>query len=302
MHKKRIALLLKRVVPSTLLLLTGTFFYCDLAEENRTNQLITESTFYVGQGANTLSYNLKQVAQDLLYLAGQNSLIDQITRPDQDNLKKLTENFIHFSGVKGCYDQIRWLDASGMERVRVDYAPDGPEAVPAHLLQYKGDRYYFQEAVTLRLGEIYISPLDLNIEHGQIERPFKPTIRLATPLIDPAGTQHGILLNENGLWIWSTAHPLDDVRTGSPDALQLLQHAPEHYLWKVVSHISRQELADIIRSIRIHIITVAFLLFLAVCAVSYRLVRAEEKLRAANAALEQEVRERTAQLKEKIAD
>ena len=30
-------------------------------------------------------------------------------------------------------------------------------------------------------GELYVSPLDLNIEHSKVVYPYEPTIRLATP-------------------------------------------------------------------------------------------------------------------------
>jgi len=43
-------------------------------------------------------------------------------------------------------------------------------------------------------GEIYISPFDLNIEHGKIEQPLKPMIRFATPIFDDTGTKKGMLI------------------------------------------------------------------------------------------------------------
>jgi hypothetical protein len=372
-EKKRTALLLKRILPFAILLLIGAFFYGDLAGKNKKNQLVNQDTFYIGQGVGTLSYNLKKITRDLLYLAGQSSLIDQITHPDQKNLQQLAQNFTNFSRIKGYYDQIRWIDETGMERVRVNYAPDGPKTVPSDLLQSKHGRYYLTETLKLSPGEIFISPLDLNIEHGQVEYPFKPTIRIATPLADHAGEQRGILIinyaaknmldnflattfkirnrvsvlnkegfwlvspnaaeewgfmfnlknmtlknrfpkawqeiereekgtlsNDDGLWIWSTVHPLDGIQTGAPGGLQLVHHTPDK--WKVVSRISRQELSDITLAIRLQVISVTFLLFLAICYASYKLVRIEQKLREANSALEQEVGERTALLNEKLTD
>ncbi|MCI5137501.1 MAG: hypothetical protein D3922_03595, partial [Candidatus Electrothrix sp. AR1] len=174
-QKKQNTLLLKRIVPLTILLFTGAFFYGDLAETNKINQIINQDTSYIGQGVGTLSYNLKKITRDLLYLAGQSSLIDQITHPDQEEPEQLARNFTNFSRIKGYYDQIRWIDETGMERVRVDYAPDGPKITPSDLLQNKHERYYVTETLKLSLGEIFISPLDLNIERGQVEYPFKPT-------------------------------------------------------------------------------------------------------------------------------
>ena len=374
-QKKQTTLLLKRIVPLTILLLTGAFFYGDLAETNKINQLVNQDTFYIGQGVGTLSYSLKKITKDLLYLAGQNSLIDQITHPDQENLEQLTKNFINFSRIKGCYDQIRWIDKTGMERIRVDYASNGPKAMPPDRLQNKSGRYYVKETLKLSPGEIFISPLDLNIEHGQVEYPFKPTIRIATPIADQAGEQLGLLiinytarnmldnflattvsirnhvsvlnqegywlvspnaadewgfmfnlkntklesrfpkiwkeiketdkgtlLNDDGLWIWSTVHPLDGIQTGGLGGLHLLHHTPDNYLWKVASHISRQELSDIIFTLRIQVISVTFLLFLATCYASFKLARIEQRLWEDNSALEREVRERTALLNNRLTD
>ncbi len=373
--KKQNALLFKRIVPLTILLLTGAFFYSDLAETNKINRIVNQDTFYVGQGVGTLSYNLKEIARDLLYLASQNSLIDQITDPDQENLEQLAQNFIDFSRIKGYYDQIRWIDETGKERVRVEYAPNGPKTAPSDLLQSKHERYYLTETLKLSPGEIFISPLDLNVERGHVEYPFKPTIRIATPLSDRAGKQRGILiinyaannmldnflattfkikdrvsvlnregywlvcpnaadewgfmfklkntklesrfpkvwqeiehaekgtlLNDDGVWIWSTVHPLDGIQTGGPGGLHLVHHTPDNYLWKVASHISRQELSDITFTIRIQVISVTFLLFLAICSTSCKLARIEQRLREANSAFEQEVRERTALLNKKLTD
>ncbi|MCW5211064.1 hypothetical protein VU03_05020, partial [Desulfobulbus sp. N3] len=43
-EKKRTALLLKRILPLAILLLTGAFFYGDLAKTNKINQLVSQDT------------------------------------------------------------------------------------------------------------------------------------------------------------------------------------------------------------------------------------------------------------------
>ncbi|MCI5212007.1 MAG: hypothetical protein D3910_25230, partial [Candidatus Electrothrix sp. ATG2] len=138
-HKKLHTLHLRCIIPLTILLLIGAFLYSDLAETNKTSQIVNQDIFYIGQGAGALSHNLKQITRDLLYLASQRSLIDQISQPEPEHLKKLTENFINFSETKGYYDQIRWIDETGMERVRVDYAPAVPKATPTNRLQNKSE-------------------------------------------------------------------------------------------------------------------------------------------------------------------
>ena len=139
----------------------------------------------------------KPVAHDLVYLAkmveqcGVFSMRDQI---DTIGLKRIQTNFMAFSGSHPEYDQIRFLDDRGVEMVRVNHAPNGPILVPDRELQNKGKRYYFTDAFRLDRGQIFISPLDLNIENGQIEQPLKPMLRYGTPVFDLYSQKRGIVL------------------------------------------------------------------------------------------------------------
>lgn len=91
------------------------------------------------------------------------------------------------------YNQVRYIDASGQERVRVDLIDGRYSFVPEEHLQDKGSRYYVLESKDLPQGQAYISPLDLNVEKGQIERPFKPMLRFAAPVYVGA-QRHGIVV------------------------------------------------------------------------------------------------------------
>ncbi|MCP4626416.1 MAG: HAMP domain-containing protein, partial [bacterium] len=62
-------------------------------------------------------------------------------------------------------------------------------------LQNKADRGYFIETQKLQSGEVYISPLNLNRERGQIEEPHVPVIRFGTPVYDPAGNFRGVVIS-----------------------------------------------------------------------------------------------------------
>jgi signal transduction histidine kinase len=41
---------------------------------------------------------------------------------------------------------------------------------------------------------VFVSPLDLNVEHDEIERPLKPVIRFATPVFDKSDRKRGVLV------------------------------------------------------------------------------------------------------------
>jgi nitrogen-specific signal transduction histidine kinase/HAMP domain-containing protein len=113
-------------------------------------------------------------------------------RPDLEAI--LGEQYYRMARSQTEVYQIRLLDREGRERVRVDRRPDGVFITPAAKLQDKSDRYYFREAITRPAGALYVSPLDLNVEHGVVEQPERPVIRLATVVTDKAGTTLGMVI------------------------------------------------------------------------------------------------------------
>ena len=84
----------------------------------------------------------------------------------------------------------------GREILRVDRQEPGGtiRVVPDGELQQKGDREYFQQAVDLPAGEVYVSPVELNREHGAIVVPHVPVVRAATPIHTPDGKAFGIVI------------------------------------------------------------------------------------------------------------
>jgi len=187
-------LFLRFFLPISLLLVAGMVFYgrAEIAREE--SALRNRETLNVGLGAGALAYRLDAVIRDLRFVAGHSALRHAVDAPTPENLAQLAEDFANLSGSKALYDQIRWLDENGRERVRVDYRKEHPLIVPHERLQDKSGRYYFADTFRLAPGEIFISPLDLNIEQNRIEIPYKPMIRIGTPITDSNGTKRGIVL------------------------------------------------------------------------------------------------------------
>ena len=81
--------------------------------------------------------------------------------------------------------QLRYIDASGQETIRIDRDKLSPDliVISDDKLQNKSNRYYFKEASMLMSSQFWHSNIDLNVENAKIERPFKPTFRVATQLI-----------------------------------------------------------------------------------------------------------------------
>jgi HAMP domain-containing protein len=100
----------------------------------------------------------------------------------------LADIFASFALVDNHLYQLRYLDASGQEIVRVNSQNGIVQIVPKSGLQNKSSRYYIQDLLTLPMEGFYVSPIDLNVEQGEIEFPYKPVVRLGTPIYSQNGT------------------------------------------------------------------------------------------------------------------
>lgn len=95
--------------------------------------------------------------------------------------KKEAEQFVRDLGVvRGTYYQIRILDTNGYERSKIQF--EDSQVLVNEDNQNKHNRGYFQEALKLNTGEIYISKIDLHVEHNEIARPYIPVVRFITPI------------------------------------------------------------------------------------------------------------------------
>ena len=149
---------------------------------------------HVEMGKDIIQMNLLPVYEDLVTIAN-SATIDQLgDHRTFANRAAVIRAFTSWSRHKQLYDQIRYIDDSGQEVVRVNYHRRTPIPVPDGQLQNKAGRYYFQDAIKLERRQIYVSPLDLNVERGAVERPLKPMIRVATPAFDSADHKRGIVV------------------------------------------------------------------------------------------------------------
>ncbi|MGV0105427.1 histidine kinase [Nostoc sp. DSM 114160] len=139
-----------------------------------------------------ISGDFHSVVSDLMVISKQNEL--QRILEGVGRQQALSQEFLLFSGYKKLYDQIRFLDRSGKEIVRVNFNKGEPGIVPEEKLQVQTKRYWFNDTFRLNQGQVFVSPLDLNIERGQVEQPLKPMIRFGTPVFDSRGQKRGIVV------------------------------------------------------------------------------------------------------------
>ncbi len=158
---------------------------------------------------------LVHIRSDIKFLSDLNEVRQFLRSGDSKDRRIVESIFLNFSRNRAVYDQVRILDVEGMERVRVDARPDRAHVVPVERLQDKSQRYYFRETMDLDADTVYMSPFDLNVEHGEIEFPHVPMIRFGLKIADDSGEMLGIvLLNYFGRDLLPrrsvTWHPVED--------------------------------------------------------------------------------------------
>ncbi|MCA9255843.1 MAG: response regulator [Phycisphaerales bacterium] len=94
--------------------------------------------------------------------------------------KQLSTLFSDYVRLHADTRQVRLLDASGVETLRVDGTASGPRVLRDDELQDKSARYYFTEGIALSPGQVAVTEIDLNVEHGIVQRD-EPVFRVFTP-------------------------------------------------------------------------------------------------------------------------
>ena len=217
-------------------------------ERSLTERALDDVIASCTESARTLKRALEGPREDVLFLTSSPDVIalaGALAGTDEGMIeasRAVVEGlFLAFSRNRAHYAQVRFIDHTGGEIVRVDSDGRRVWAVPRDQLQPKGERYYFKKAISVPSGHVYVSPLDLNRERGEIERPLNPVIRYATPVFvgpDPIGVVvtnvsatpfldqirgHGgeaqgrqVLVDQDGFYL---AHPVAEKEWGGPKDL-----------------------------------------------------------------------------------
>lgn len=122
------------------------------------------------------------------------SLKNFISANNELNHQLLLEDFITVARSHPEFLQIRLLNLDGMELVRVNRGNQKITVVAETDLQFKGDRKYFQKAITTEPEQFYISPIELNQEFGEIEEPHTPVLRISRVIFNDYDEEVGVII------------------------------------------------------------------------------------------------------------
>jgi len=179
-------LFIKEFIQFTIIIFTISsllvFSYLKLKTKEQIEVLKTEELYNLKILKNRIEQHIYTASSDLLSLSHQSYAINSILSGDKSTYDIIKNGYISMAKYKEIYDQLRFLDTLGNEVLRINYNYGTPTTTPKDKLQNKKNRYYFKNSINLNISDVYISPLDLNMENGKIEQPLKPMIRIATPV------------------------------------------------------------------------------------------------------------------------
>lgn len=149
------------------------------------------STTHLGD---LVDVELSHIVSDLKSIKHHHELQEFIAKPSEEVLNDILVDWQVIQEARKIYDQIRYIDSEGQERIRVNYTNGKSVPAPTDQLQNKAHRYYFEQSISPEDSYIYISELDLNMENGEIERPFKPMIRFGSTIFDDKHSIKGVVV------------------------------------------------------------------------------------------------------------
>lgn len=174
----------------------GLNAYQNLKHEQRLQQ--QQRSYYLSRLSQELQTTLSAVQLDVMRLATSPLLARYLEQPQPDGRALLQQSYLSLARLRPHYDQIRFIDRTGQEIIRINRLASGdPYSVPDALLQNKANRYYVAAGLRLAKGELYLSPLDLNVEKQEVEVPYKPMLRMVMP-VDQSQREGLVVINYRG--------------------------------------------------------------------------------------------------------
>lgn len=162
--------------------------------QNLEKTMLAQEEAFVTSTTQALQKEMQIQLMVLQMVTRSKALVDFLENGTLSSKKGLESLFSNLASTFFRYDQVRLLDIEGKERIRINYINPSVEIVKPNNLQSKKHTHYFQEGIKQPQGKVYVSAMELNVERGEIEFPYKPVIRFATPVINSEGKTVGLMV------------------------------------------------------------------------------------------------------------
>ncbi len=180
-------------LPLALLIILAAVYLFKQTVDDQIAILKADGSLNVVSGGRAIERSLDASVQDVLYLATIPSLTTahKITRTGMENLHR---DYILFCLTHPTYSKLRLINESGREMLRINNLDGHISITEPDKLENKSDRFYFTGSVSLAPGKVYVSPMQLEFENKIVITPYRPIIRIATPIFDDHARRRGVLV------------------------------------------------------------------------------------------------------------
>jgi len=195
------AFLIVALIPTIMLTFT-TFYSVKKVAINNTKQRTSEQFSLI---SSFLDDMIISSAMELSVIKGHNSFSSYLKTGEGLEIVKAD-----FEGAMVRHPeflQLRYLDKYGHEKLRINRNQTNLKWVSEENLQDKSKYYYFDQAMRAAPGDIYVSDLDLNVEHNEIEVPWRLVTRIGIKVFNENRLSGILLINMDGNYILSKILP-----------------------------------------------------------------------------------------------
>lgn len=184
----------KMFMPLSFVALVTIIIICYIDTNNHINEVTSLVNSTVTNIETIFKRDISESVSDVLFLKKiiVNNYNNQLSKDEFINI--ISRTFIAFSTYHNSYSIIRFIDTDGQELLNVNNHNGKVGLVPHNELPNIKHRYYFAKFMALENNQLYLSPLDLNIFNNEIEIPFRPMIRIGTPIFSDDGKRLGIIV------------------------------------------------------------------------------------------------------------
>lgn len=171
-------------------------YYLQINEINKSLDRKANEIFKI-RNIDFLSNSIKNMDNTITSLSSNQVFNDYIKSKKLENENQVKQIFLAVANSNNGIMQARFIDKDGQEIIRInrDLTDENAYIVETSKLQNKKERDYFKILTTKNKDEIWHSKIDLNIENGQIEIPYKPTFRIGMPIFNENKFEGMIIIN-----------------------------------------------------------------------------------------------------------
>lgn len=181
-------------LPAALLVCVGAWMIARSSIETAENVVLRQEVEQVALAQSELKTELQRPVDHIQSLV-QEAMVRQVYQGAEGVPTRSMENaFETLLSRNPGYRSVRWIGQDGLERVKVERRNGSVAVAPQGDLQDQKERYFFHDVVSMPAGGVYISPMDLFVDHGEIQVPYLPTYRVAQRVFDAAGAPAGFLV------------------------------------------------------------------------------------------------------------